>query len=365
MHRIVFASDALPAALDDQARFALWRDVFASTICPLDLFRADDRPFSLRFEFMQLGEVGLAMLEGTTNRFLRTPQHVAASQNDDFVFGVNRGQSRLVISHVGHESTLKPGMALLLNNSEPGEVRGSPQNSWLPITVSRRQLLQLVRNAEDLLGLPIDGNQPALRHLRRYIGLLQEPEGIADDPPLIAHMGATLADLIALALGASGDAAQLARSRGLRAARLRTIKADIASHLGEHELCVNTVAARQGVSPRYVQMLFEAEGATFSRFVLCQRLARAHRLLTDPRCAAWTVTAIALEAGFGDLSTFNHAFRRAYGASPSEVRASARREGESDTPRTGHPVDGDLSVGMTDMGQNSPVHRRGTDGGYP
>jgi len=67
--------------------------------------------FSLRFEFMQLGEVGLGMLEGTTNRFWRTSQHVAAFQNDDFVLGVNRGRSHLVISHVGHESTLKPGMA--------------------------------------------------------------------------------------------------------------------------------------------------------------------------------------------------------------------------------------------------------------
>jgi AraC-like DNA-binding protein len=120
------------------------------------------------------------------------------------------------------------------------------------------------------------------------------------------------------------DRTRLARSRGLPAGRLTAIKADIASHLGEHELTVNAVAARQGVSPRYVQMLFAAEGTTFSRFVLGRRLACAHHLLTDPRCAAWTITAIALEAGFGDLSTFNHAFRRAYGASPSEVRAAAR-----------------------------------------
>ncbi|HEY7428129.1 MAG TPA: helix-turn-helix transcriptional regulator [Gemmataceae bacterium] len=119
---------------------------------------------------------------------------------------------------------------------------------------------------------------------------------------------------------------QLTRSRGLRAARLCAIKADIASHLGEHELTVTAVAVHQRVSPRYVQMLFKAEGTTFSRFVLCQRLACAHRMLTDPRYAAWTITAIALEAGFGDLSTFNHAFRRAYGASPSDLRAAAWRE---------------------------------------
>jgi len=85
------------------------------------------------------------------------------------------------------------------------------------------------------------------------------------------------------------------------------------------------VAARQGISPRYVQMLFEAEGTTFSQYVLNRRLALAHRLLTDPRHARSTITAIAFEAGFGDLSSFNHVFRRAYGATPSDVRAAVRR----------------------------------------
>lgn len=137
---------------------------------------------------------------------------------------------------------------------------------------------------------------------------------------------------------------QLARSRGLRAARLCAIKADIASHLGEHELTVTAVAAHQGVSPRYVQMLFRAEGTTFSRFVLGQRLGCAYHMLTEPRYAACTITAIALEAGFGDLSTFNHAFRRVYGASPSNLRAAARREdgGRCAASTLGSPLEGIL-----------------------
>jgi AraC-like DNA-binding protein len=39
------------------------------------------------------------------------------------------------------------------------------------------------------------------------------------------------------------------------------------------------------------------------------------------RMAIWVVT---MDAGFGDLSYFNRAFRRRYGASPSDVRATAR-----------------------------------------
>ncbi len=74
------------------------------------------------------------------------------------------------------------------------------------------------------------------------------------------------------------------------------------------------------MTPRYIHMLFDGEGTTFSQHVLIARLACAHRLLVDPRHAHQSIAAIAYASGFGDLSHFNHAFRRRYGATPSEVR---------------------------------------------
>jgi AraC-like DNA-binding protein len=56
-----------------------------------------------------------------------------------------------------------------------------------------------------------------------------------------------------------------------------------------------------------------------SRFVLLQRLASVHRMLTDSRHAGSSIGALAYGAGFGDLSTFNREFRRCYGATPSDV----------------------------------------------
>jgi AraC-like DNA-binding protein len=55
-------------------------------------------------------------------------------------------------------------------------------------------------------------------------------------------------------------------------------------------------------------------------------LAHAHRMLGDPRQAGGKISSIALDAGFGDLSYFYRVFRRHYGASPSDVRAGARRD---------------------------------------
>jgi AraC-like DNA-binding protein len=91
-------------------------------------------------------------------------------------------------------------------------------------------------------------------------------------------------------------------------------------------LSVAEIAVRHRCTPRYVQLLFEQEGTTFSDYVLTQRLARAYRRLTDPRRAGEKISAIAYDVGFADLSYFNRTFRRRYGARPSEVRAENRRD---------------------------------------
>jgi AraC-like DNA-binding protein len=124
-----------------------------------------------------------------------------------------------------------------------------------------------------------------------------------------------------LALGATRDGAAIAGERGMRAARLKAVKDDLAANPG---LRLAALAARQRVTPRYVQLLFEEAGTTFTAYARDERLSRAHRMLVDPRYASWTISAIAYEAGFGDLSHFSHVFRRRYGATPSEVRAESR-----------------------------------------
>jgi AraC-like DNA-binding protein len=118
--------------------------------------------------------------------------------------------------------------------------------------------------------------------------------------------------------GASGDVARVAESHGVRAARLRAIKMDVLQALGDHHLTVTAIAARHQVTPATCRCC-SSEGTTFSGFLLLQRLAVAHRMLCDPRFADRMVSAIAFEAGFGDLSHFNRDFRRRSGGSPSDV----------------------------------------------
>jgi AraC-like DNA-binding protein len=110
----------------------------------------------------------------------------------------------------------------------------------------------------------------------------------------------------------------------VRAARFRAIKLDIANSLGRPDLSVATLADRHACTPRSLQRLFEAEGTTFTDYVLAERLAWAHLLLSDPGRDGDKISAIAYECGFGDISYFNRMFRRRFGVVPSEIRAQAR-----------------------------------------
>jgi AraC-like DNA-binding protein len=85
-----------------------------------------------------------------------------------------------------------------------------------------------------------------------------------------------LIDLVALVLGARGDTAELARGRGLAAAQLMVMKRYVIDQLSDPKLSVRDVAARHGVSVRYVQQLFERSGTTFTKFLLEQRLLSAY-----------------------------------------------------------------------------------------
>lgn len=183
------------------------------------------------------------------------------------------------------------------------------------VCVPRAAILPLVTDLDAALVRPVPASSPALRFLMRYLDIVQDTQALAgaDAQRMIAtHVH----DLLALTLGATRDAAEVVKGRGLSAARLRFIKADILKRVGQLDLTVEAVAATYRISPRQVQRLFEQDGVTFTVFVLRARLDVARDLLCDPANAALPIGRIAFESGFSDLSYFN----RCFGRTPSDMR---------------------------------------------
>jgi AraC family transcriptional regulator len=82
------------------------------------------------------------------------------------------------------------------------------------------------------------------------------------------------------------------------------------------------MAAAAGMSKYHFLRVFRRlTGLTPHRYLISARLRRAALALTSSR---EPVIAVALDSGFGDLSTFNKTFRAAFGLTPSQYRASRR-----------------------------------------
>jgi AraC-like DNA-binding protein len=226
----------------------------------------------------------------------------------------------LTRAQLGRDLEVNAGDAVGILHNEPASLRFH-KLEHVVVMVPKAAMSPIVANLEAASTRLVPRGTEAVRLLTGYLLTLFGDPGLAD-PSLCKLVATHIYDLVAMAIGATREGQEVALSRGVRAARLNAIKADFDRNPAS---TLTAIAARQRVTPRYVQMLFDEDGTTFSAYALNQRLARAHRLLIDPRHTSWTISAIAFEAGFGDLSHFNRSFRRRYGASPSEVRVEALR----------------------------------------
>ena len=318
-----FSTDDLP----ERDRLPIWRETYGRSIVKLDLEPFGDGPLRIEGLIHTLPNLAIASLSSTPARVTRTKAQ-ASDSNDDLVFVITDGD--VMFRQSKKEVELRAGEALLWSNALPGgSLNNEPIDRLLTLAIPRTALTQAVANLDDVLMQRIPRDNEAMRLLTGYIKILQGEIGDMS-PELKAASSAHMQDLMVLALGANRDAAHLARGRGVRVARLHALKADILANLTRRDLSIDRLSARHGISPRYIRALFDSDQTTFTDFVLNQRLARAHRCLEDIRFAGYMISTIAFEAGFGDLSYFNLAFRRRYGVTPSDIRAGRGGRRESD-----------------------------------
>ena len=309
-----FSTDDLPP----QERLPRWRELVFRTATRVEVDLDSGAPFRASATIRELP--GLRILDGFSSPALyQTSASATEVDGLNFQFGTS-GSSHVFLN--GRDTEIGSGEAFALPSGSRTAIQVCRDTRFVSLRLPRAAVAGRVVNLSGTYCRPVPNATPALSLLRRYVRMLDDAAGALATPEL-QHAAVThIYDLIALTLGATRDAAELAHGRGVRAARLKSIKDDVSRRVKDQSLSVQSVAQRHNVTPRYVQKLFEESGETFTEFVVAQRLVRANRLLCDPQLADRTLTAIAFESGFGDLSYFNRAFRRRFGGSPADIRAS-------------------------------------------
>ncbi|WAX96204.1 AraC family transcriptional regulator [Aminobacter sp. NyZ550] len=305
-------TDDLPAP----ERLAVLREVYGRTILNADLEPLEGAPVHMDMRVRLLPGVGIATGSASPIKVGIGKEMI---DNDDVILlAALSGGSHMQVG--GQDESIRPGCAMFVPGGRVGANITRPGFTYVNLRFDRKALQPLLGDVSAMMMRPIPISQGPMQLLITYATALQKL-----DEPLPGNMARMVAshllDLTALTLGAERDAEQVALGRGLRAARLAAIKSDISARGDLRGLSAEAIAAEHKLSPRYVRKLFESEGLSFTEFALGQKLKRAHRMLADPLWAQRSITDIAYEAGFNDLSYFNRVFRRRFDATPSEVRA--------------------------------------------
>jgi AraC-like DNA-binding protein len=307
-----FSTGGLPL---DQ-RLLAYRDLFSGILANfrIDTLQGD---FCCNARYRRLPD--LSIVDVASSPVRASWQRVVASNGDRDIALMLSGVHSSTVGQSGCEADVPAGGAILVSATDPVSIT---RKGYTYLLVPKRLLAPVTADIDKAFLKPVDGTSETMRLLKSYLrSLIRLDQPL---PPMLAMTAAEhVRDLLALAIGASREGEEIASGRGLRAARLRALKADIANNLHSGDVSIGALAARHRMSPRYVQKLFESEGTTLSKFVLELRLAYVRRLLADPRYAGFSIGSIVYEAGFGDLSTFNRSFRARYGATPSDIRAEA------------------------------------------
>lgn len=235
-----------------------------------------------------------------------------------------RSNYMLTIHQSDYEVDVKGGRSLSVSKGDIVIVNESLRQSF---TMPQTRLLAIVLEEQKMGDIAppirtrpihhISAATPGASLVAGYADLLLADASLDERGAQLA--GDHLYQLVAFALGAEGRA----RSGlpGVGGARLVLVKQDVKRNLTDPDLDIAAVARRQGVTPRYIQRLFEREETTFGHFLRDARLDLARDIL-GARGGA-TISAIAFDCGFGDLSHFNKAFRNRFGMTPSDVKAAA------------------------------------------
>jgi len=109
-----------------------------------------------------------------------------------------------------------------------------------------------------------------------------------------------------------------ASARDRRRAVETALWIDAHSH---QEIDLEQTAAQAGISPfHFVRLFSSVLGVTPHQYLVRSRLRHAARLLADDDIS---ITGVAYEVGFGDLSNFVRTFHRAAGLSPLRFRQAS------------------------------------------
>ena len=292
-----------------------WRDWAASTIAPIEVTPLDEDAFAARWSSHGVGQLRLLHLHAPAQRVVRRGAEGQAGRATPSIQLVYSRRGVLDTRVGGKHFSVGPGQFVLLDNTRFYQMDMDTPHEIADVMMPELWLQRYLPDVGSLLGKPLSASEGWGAPLGTLIETMLD--GIETSPLPRSMVAEQLGTLLALATGfhepgESRHGGQLARRI------LRRIESDYA----DPELTPQKLAGEFGISKRYLQALLAGSGTSFVQELNATRLDRASDMLSEQRLASLPIGEIAWRCGFLDPGYFTRLFRKRFGVTPRQYRAT-------------------------------------------
>jgi AraC family transcriptional regulator, positive regulator of tynA and feaB len=307
-------TDGLP----EREKFSYWNDVICRTVVDLECRPVAQPRFEASIVGFDAPGLGVYHIHTQPHLVYREAAEISRLDNDALIINFVTAGS-LYSEQDGRAVVLKPGDGAISDAARPYFLRFDDPLGCVSVKVSKSELRHRVAGIERITAQSLAKGSTLNPMVFGYMGgLLQHVPTMEGEAALRATE--IFKELLSASLSEMLRGSPVPMSE-YRAVSLLRVKAFVDRHLCNPALNPTFVTQGLKLSARYINKLFEAEKSSLGRHIWQRRLESCAAKLRDAGFVHVSVSAVALEHGFNDLSHFSRSFRSKYGLSPREFRA--------------------------------------------
>jgi AraC family transcriptional activator of tynA and feaB len=312
---------ASTAGVSAPEKFDFWHDVVSRNLVDLDYSLVDRTPFDAMFSGTAVDAINVSTIKATAHRVSRSPASISRLSAEALVFNFVLS-GRMTAGQDGRTATIGVGEGLVCDARRAYSLHFDQPFEIACVRLPHQALSHEVAGLQRITATNFNATTQLCPLVFSYLSeLLQRASAISDTNS--RRISNSFIELTAAMLSEATQASPAPISDYRNLALIR-IKDFVERNLGDFDLDPTTVAAALKISPRYINQLLKAEGTSLSRYIWRRRLEMAASDLQNGGLDSLSISTIALNNGFNDLSHFSKAFRERFGQSPRDYRGLKR-----------------------------------------